>query len=70
MCPQAVRTRMTTSSEDQEMAIEQAAADGMFEPADVAQMVLDAIHEEQFLNTPHAAVREYIQRKDKIQTAG
>jgi len=61
---------MITSSEDQEMASEQAAADGKLEPVEVAQTVRDAIHEEQSLITPHTEVLENIQHKAKNQTAG
>jgi len=66
LCPQAVRTRMFTSPDDPERAAEQAAAaaaDGVLEPVDVAQSVVDAIREEQFLITPHAKVLEYVQGK-------
>jgi len=47
-----------------------AVADGTLEPADVAQTVCDATHEEQSLITPHAEVLENIQHKAKNQTAG
>ena len=40
-----------------------ASGDGVLLPADVAQMCLDAIRDEQFLILPHAEVATYVERK-------
>lgn len=58
LCPQAVRTKMTAGNEGGVASV-----DGMMEPETVAQVCLEAIEAEQFLITPHAEVRDYIQKK-------
>ncbi len=57
LCPQAVRTPMTAGGAGV------AGVDGMIEPAEVADAVVEALAEERFLVLPHPEVGEYIQRK-------
>ena len=57
LCPQAVRTPMTAGGPGV------AGVDGMIEPEDVAQKVVEALGEERFLVLPHPTVAEYINRK-------
>jgi short-subunit dehydrogenase len=57
ICPQAVRTGMTREGG----AV--AAVDGMIEPEEVADTVIEAIAEEKFLILPHPKVRTYMERK-------
>ncbi|MDT8428359.1 MAG: SDR family oxidoreductase [Pseudomonadales bacterium] len=59
LCPQAVRTRMTAGSEGGGVA----GVDGMLEPDQLAQTVIETLAEERFLVLPHAEVLTYIQRK-------
>ncbi|MBW2415324.1 MAG: short-chain dehydrogenase, partial [Deltaproteobacteria bacterium] len=40
-----------------------ASADGVLQPEDVAQVVVDAIREERFHVLPHPEVAEYVKRK-------
>ncbi len=70
LCPQAVRTNIIQNSPDHQDRTEDdaweggvASGDGVLEPADVAQMCLDAIREERFLVLPHAEVATYVERK-------
>ncbi len=58
LCPQAVRTPMTAGIEDGVASV-----DGMIEPEDVAEAVIQALNEERFLVLPHPVVAEYIKRK-------
>ena len=58
LCPQAVRTAMTAGNEGGVASV-----DGMIEPEQVAQTVIDALAEERFLVLPHPEVETYIQRK-------
>lgn len=57
LCPQAVRTAMTAGGPGV------AAVDGMIEPEDAAETVVQALREETFLVLPHPTVAEYIKRK-------
>lgn len=57
LCPQAVRTPMTAGGAGV------AGVDGMIEPEQVADAVIEALREERFLVLPHPEVGEYIQRK-------
>ena len=57
LCPQAVRTPMTAGGAGV------AGVDGMIEPEDAAQTVVEALREERFLVLPHPTVGEYIKRK-------
>ena len=58
LCPQAVRTAMTAG---QEAGV--ASVDGMIEPEEVAECVVDTMDREEFLILPHAVVRDYVKRK-------
>lgn len=57
LCPQAVRTAMTADGPGV------AAVDGMIEPEQAADAVIDALQEERFLVLPHPEVAEYMRRK-------
>ncbi|MEM9037965.1 MAG: SDR family oxidoreductase [Actinomycetota bacterium] len=59
LCPQAVRTNMTAGMENGGVA----GVDGMIEPSDVAQTVIEALADERFWVLPHPEVAEYVQRK-------
>jgi NAD(P)-dependent dehydrogenase (short-subunit alcohol dehydrogenase family) len=59
LCPQAVRTNMTAGVENGGVA----GVDGMLEPHDVAEAVIEGLASEQFLILPHAQVLEYFRRK-------
>ena len=58
LCPQAVRTAMTQGRE-----ASVASVDGMLEPAELAECVIETMREESFLILPHPQVLEYLQRK-------
>lgn len=57
LCPQAVRTAMTADGPGV------AAVDGMIEPEELADTVIDCLRKETFLILPHPQVQEYMQRK-------
>ncbi len=57
LCPQAVRMPMTAAGPGV------AGVDGMIEPEQVAECVVQALRDEQFLVLPHPEVAEYIRRK-------
>ncbi|MEQ8485677.1 MAG: SDR family oxidoreductase [Pseudomonadales bacterium] len=57
LCPQAVRTAMTAGGPGV------AGVDGMIEPDEVADCVVQALRDETFLVLPHPTVAEYIKRK-------
>ena len=57
LCPQAVRTAMTADGPGV------AGVDGMIEPEQAADAVIEALREECFLVLPHPEVAEYIRRK-------
>ncbi len=57
LCPQAVRTEMTRDGGGV------AAVDGMIEPEQVADSVIEAMAEERFLILPHPQVQTYMERK-------
>jgi NAD(P)-dependent dehydrogenase (short-subunit alcohol dehydrogenase family) len=59
LCPQGVRTAMTARLDDNSAL----AAEGLLEPEDVAESVVDALHDERFLVLPHPEVLEYFRRK-------
>ncbi len=76
LCPQAVATNIVRNSPQNAMAARAAAADddkgfeggvasadGVLDPADVAQLCLQAIRDEQFLILPHPEVATYVERK-------
>ncbi|MBW2413997.1 MAG: SDR family oxidoreductase [Deltaproteobacteria bacterium] len=58
LCPQAVRTAMTAGGDGGAAGV-----DGMMEPEQVADCVVEALDEERFLILPHPEVEEYMQRK-------
>ena len=57
LCPQAVRSKMTAGGGGV------ASVDGMIEPEEAAEAVVQAIDSEQFLILPHPQVVTYMQRK-------
>lgn len=57
LCPQAVRTRMTANGTGA------AGVDGMLEPEQLAQTVIETLAVERFLVLPHPEVLTYMQRK-------
>jgi len=68
LCPQAVQTRITENSPDR-ARMEQgtgpgvASQDGVMQPEDVAQVVIDGLRAERFHILPHPEVAEYVKRK-------
>ena len=66
LCPQAVRTNIIgddLDAWDKFASSGQASQDGILEPEDVAQMVVDTIRNENFLLLPHEQVATYMERK-------
>jgi NAD(P)-dependent dehydrogenase (short-subunit alcohol dehydrogenase family) len=67
LCPQAVRTAMTTAPRradaPERAGTSVASVDGMLEPEQVADAVIAALDTEQFLILPHPEVAEYFRRK-------
>ena len=59
LCPQAVRTAMTAGSEEGGVA----GLDGMLEPDQLADTVIDTLAQERFLVLPHPEVLTYMRRK-------
>jgi NAD(P)-dependent dehydrogenase (short-subunit alcohol dehydrogenase family) len=59
LCPQAVRTAMTAGAQGGGVA----GVDGMLEPEDIADAVIEGLAEERFLILPHPTVLNYMQRK-------
>jgi len=57
LCPQAVRTKMTAGGTGA------AGVDGMLEPEQLAQTVIETLAQERFLVLPHGEVLTYMQRK-------
>lgn len=57
LCPQAVRTEMTRQGGGV------AAVDGLMEPEQLADAVIEGFKKEEFLILPHPEVKMYIQRK-------
>ena len=60
LCPQAVRTAMTASDNDATAA---ASSDGMIEPEQLADTVVEELRNEPFLILPHPVVLEYMRNK-------
>ena len=58
LCPQAVRTAMTAGHEEGVASV-----DGMIEPEEVAECVVETMDREEFLILPHPVVRDYVKRK-------
>jgi len=66
LCPQAVETRIEQNSPDADKmgtGTAVASGDGVIQPDQVAQTVIDALREERFHVLPHEEVREYVKRK-------
>lgn len=64
LCPQAVRTAMTTSAEAQGSAqLQSASVDGMMDPQEVMESVVQGLTDESFLILPHPEVLDYIRGK-------
>jgi NAD(P)-dependent dehydrogenase (short-subunit alcohol dehydrogenase family) len=61
LCPQAVRTAMLGNSEND--AGKSAAVDGVLTPEQVADAVVQGLHDEAFLILPHPQVLGYMQKK-------
>ena len=59
LCPQAVRTAMLTDNESTRAA----SVDGLMEPEELAEVVIDGLRAERFLILPHPEVLEYMRRK-------
>lgn len=59
LAPQAVRTPMTDRPDGASVA----SVDGMIEPEQLADCVIEAMAREEFLMLPHPVVRDYMQRK-------
>ncbi len=59
LCPQAVRSEMTANTRDGGVA----GVDGMLEPEQLADTVIETLAREQFLILPHPEVLTYMQRK-------
>jgi len=59
LCPQAVRTNMILGTEEGGVA----GVDGVIEPDQVAQAVVEGLADERFLILPHPQVAEYLRRK-------
>ncbi len=60
LCPQGVRTPMTDSDDP---AVQAVLSQGAIEPEDVADSVVAALAEEQFLILPHPEVAGYAQKR-------
>ena len=58
LCPQAVRTNMTAGGDGGVAGL-----DGMLEPAQLADTVIETLAEERFLVLPHPEVLTYMRRK-------
>jgi NAD(P)-dependent dehydrogenase (short-subunit alcohol dehydrogenase family) len=67
LCPQAVETNIGRNSPDFDKMQGEgggvASQDGVVQPEDVAQVVIDALRDERFHVLPHAQVAEYTKRK-------
>jgi NAD(P)-dependent dehydrogenase (short-subunit alcohol dehydrogenase family) len=60
LCPQAVKTPMTAVENDATAA---AASNGMIEPEELAECVVEELRKESFLILPHPIVLEYMRNK-------
>ena len=63
LCPQAVRTAMTSGEAMNNKGVAAAANDGMIEAGALAETVVEGLREERFLILPHPEVAEYMRRK-------
>ena len=60
LCPQAVRTAMTAGDNDPTTA---ASSDGMMEPEEMVETVVEELRKESFMILPHPIVLEYMHNK-------
>ena len=58
LCPQAVRTAMTQGREGGVASL-----DGMIDPEELTDSVIETMDREEFLILPHPVVMDYLQRK-------
>ena len=66
LCPQAVETKIVQNSPSRELAeggADVAAGDGVLQPSDVAECVIQGLRDEKFWALPHPVVAEYAKRK-------
>jgi len=66
VCPQAVATRLIGISDDAGKVGEPLGGsdvDGILQPADVAECIIEGIRHKRFLVLPHPRVAEYVRRK-------
>lgn len=63
LCPQGVNTAMVAAVDEHTAGGGVLAAEGLLEPEDVAEAVVEALSEERFLVLPHPEVLEYFRRK-------
>ena len=63
LCPQGVRTNMVQQASDGGTAGDVVVAQGLLEPEDVAEAVVQGLRSESFLILPHPEVLTYFQRK-------
>ncbi len=63
LAPQAVNTPMVSTFGNEQSVARVAAIDGILEPEEVAQAVVEGLAEERFLILPHPQVQTYFQRK-------
>jgi NAD(P)-dependent dehydrogenase (short-subunit alcohol dehydrogenase family) len=63
LCPQGVRTAMIGGVDESSGGGGVLAAEGLLEPEEVADAVVEALAEERFLVLPHPEVLEYFRRK-------
>ena len=66
LCPQAVSTNIGANSphrDRMQSGFEVASGDGILQPDDVAQVIIDAMAAERFHILPHPEVAEYVKRK-------
>ncbi len=61
LCPQAVATQMI--EHDHEQAVRAATADGILQPAEVADAAVRGLAEERFLILPHPEVQMYVEHR-------
>ena len=61
LCPQAVRTAMTADTREQ--STRAASVNGMMEPEQLADIVVDHLRRDAFLILTHEEVKQYMQRK-------
>jgi NAD(P)-dependent dehydrogenase (short-subunit alcohol dehydrogenase family) len=60
LCPQGVRTPMLDLAVEDPIGAAPLLAEGLLEPEDVAEVVVDGIREERFLILPHPQVADYM----------